>query len=355
MSIRLGVEAAQTGAATSAATTKAVAIVPVGRLLGATRMRHPLSTPVRSGGQWHPSERAVSVGDVDGLVVEDTLAQAVPEQLEPAVGEGAQGGVVAFAGGSFGVVELACPAGAAEAAEGPLLDGVAEVAVVGEPAGDDELALAGAPGDRRFAGVALERARRLELLRVVADLAGDPGGEAVTEARKAQVDLAAREALPPFVLARLLCSAAAGGAEQQLAHPPLPGASLAADREQLLGGEPDRVGLGADEIGARLELVGRERRLDPVSEALGPAMVAGAGVLDELLASGAGERLHARPALEQPQEDGRAEIGAGDLKRGREGAEQVLAEPVQEPPLVPGCPLVVAGDRAQLEIGRAHV
>jgi hypothetical protein len=123
---------------------------------------------------------------VDGLVVEDAAVQAVPEHFEPTVFERAACGVVAFAGRPLLVVELARPGRAAQAAEGPLVDGVAEVAVVGEAAADDELALAGAAGDGRLAGVALERVRRLELVGMVADLAGDPGGEAVTEAGKAQ-------------------------------------------------------------------------------------------------------------------------------------------------------------------------
>src|SRR2546429_9519780 len=110
-------------------------------------MRHPLSTPERSGRFRERLEGLVSVGGVDGFVVGRAAAEAVPEDFEPAVAECAQGGVVAFAGGAFLVVEGARPWGAAEAAERPLVDGVAEVAVVGEPAADDELALAGAAGD----------------------------------------------------------------------------------------------------------------------------------------------------------------------------------------------------------------
>jgi hypothetical protein len=130
-----------------------------------------------------------------------------------------------------------------------LLDGIPEVAVVGEAAGDHELALARAARHGRLAGVAVQRARRLELFGMVADLAGDPGGEAVTEARHAQVDLAAREALPPLLLSRLLGASAPRRAEQELAHPSLPGSPLLPDREQLAGGEADRVRLGPGEVG----------------------------------------------------------------------------------------------------------
>jgi hypothetical protein len=64
------------------------------------------------------------------------------------------------------------------------LDGVGQVAVAGQPGGHDQLGLAGAAGDGRFAGVALQRVRRRVVVDVVADLAGDPGGEAVTEPGK---------------------------------------------------------------------------------------------------------------------------------------------------------------------------
>jgi hypothetical protein len=59
---------------------------------------------------------------VDAFVVEDAEAQTVPQDFEPAVAELAQGGVVVVAFGDLGVVELAGPGGAGEAAERPLLD-----------------------------------------------------------------------------------------------------------------------------------------------------------------------------------------------------------------------------------------
>ena len=102
-------------------------------------MRHPLSTP-DSGGV---SEGSVAVGDMHGLVVEHTLGEAVPQDFEPAVAQGAQRGVVALSGGDFAVVELTGPAALGEAAERPLVDRGAEVVVVRQPAGDDEIALPG--------------------------------------------------------------------------------------------------------------------------------------------------------------------------------------------------------------------
>jgi hypothetical protein len=63
-----------------------------------------------------------------------------------AVGQGAQGRVVALARRDFPVVELAHPDAAGQAAEGPLVHGGAQVVVVRQAAGDDEFAAAGAAG-----------------------------------------------------------------------------------------------------------------------------------------------------------------------------------------------------------------
>jgi hypothetical protein len=46
--------------------------------------------------------------------------------------------------------------------------------VVREPAGDDDVALAGAAGDRRGTGVALQPAGVVELGDLFTDLTGDP-------------------------------------------------------------------------------------------------------------------------------------------------------------------------------------
>src|SRR5208283_2084169 len=105
----------------------------------------------------------------------------VPEDFEPAVAECAQGGVVVLAAGALGVVEVPGPGGTAQAGEGPLVHGVSQVAVAGEPVGDDQVTLARAAGDWCAPGVALQGVRRGELLDVLADLSGDPGGETATE------------------------------------------------------------------------------------------------------------------------------------------------------------------------------
>src|SRR5690242_2675475 len=101
---------------------------------GGRPMRHPLST---SGSE---SSCAVAVGRVGGLVVEGAQVQAVPQDFVPAVAEFAQGGMVGVAGGGLGVVELTGPGRAGQAAERPLLDGLAQMAVIGQAAGDGELA-----------------------------------------------------------------------------------------------------------------------------------------------------------------------------------------------------------------------
>jgi hypothetical protein len=65
-----------------------------------------------------------------------------------------------------------------------------------------------------------------------ADVPGRPGGETVTQAREAQVDLTAGKRLPLEVLIGL-GSSGSGDAEQQLAHPFVPDPSLRSDGQQL--------------------------------------------------------------------------------------------------------------------------
>src|SRR5207253_5205263 len=73
---------------------------------------------LRRSGRYR-AEGPVAVGDVDGLVVGHVVGEAVPEDFEPAVAEGAQGRVVVLAAGALGVVELPGPGGAAQAGERP--------------------------------------------------------------------------------------------------------------------------------------------------------------------------------------------------------------------------------------------
>src|SRR5262245_22545052 len=122
--------------------------------------------------------------------------------------EGPQGRVVALAAGTLGVVELPGPGGAPQAGKRPFVYRVGQIAVAGQPVGDHQVALAGAAGDRGAPGIALQRVRRGELPYVLADLTGDPGGETATEARKAQVDLAARKRIPRLVVGLVLAGRA---------------------------------------------------------------------------------------------------------------------------------------------------
>jgi hypothetical protein len=243
-------------------------------------MRHPLSTS-RGG-----FEGSFAVAGVDVFVVVHAQAQAVPQDFEPAVAEGAQGGVVGFACGDLGVVELAGPGGAGQAAKGPLLDGFAEVAVVGQAAGDEEFAATGASGDGGAACVALQRVRRGELIPVLADLAGDPGGETITQARHAQVDLAARERLPRVGVLDGVVAAGAGGAEQQFAHAAFPGAPLGVQQQQLGGGQADGPGFGAGQFGPHRQAWRGEGGGDAVGETGRPAVLVRAGEGLQLSAGG---------------------------------------------------------------------
>jgi hypothetical protein len=158
------------------------------------------------------------------------------------------------------------------------VDGVGEVAVTGQPAGDEQLAFAGASGHRGLAGIALQRVRCLELFGMVADLTGDPGRETVTQARKAEVDLAAQQRRAPvtFGLGWQDAAAASGCAQQQLTHAPLPGSTLGADEQQLRDRELDGVDLGLGKCRAGGEVLAAQRLLDTVGEPVGVAAVGAA-------------------------------------------------------------------------------
>jgi hypothetical protein len=104
---------------------------------------------------------------------------------------------------------------------------------------------------------------------------------------------------------------------------------LAADRQELDGGQPDGVGFGADQVVAWGEVVGGQRPLDAVGEGPGPAVTPLAGEAFQLSARGGGERGPGWPAFQEPQHGRGAQVVAGDLQGGRVGGQQVLAEPVE--------------------------
>jgi hypothetical protein len=207
-------------------------------------MRHPLSTS-GSGGV---SKGPVAVGDVYGFVVEHALSQAVPQDFQPSVAQGPQGGVVALSGGDFAVVKLAGPAAVQQTAKRPLVNRGAEVMIVRQAAGDDEVTFLRPAGDRGGAGVALQTAGTVELVDVFADLARDPGGEQIPEPGHAQVDLTARERLARVGVLGGVIAPGAGPAEQQLGHPSLPAATGLVQGQQLDCGQPDPGSLGSHEV-----------------------------------------------------------------------------------------------------------
>jgi len=282
------------------------------------------------------------------LVIEDALAQAVPEHLEPAVSKGPQRRVVAFVACPLGVVELASPARVPEAGQGPLLDSVVEEVVARQALGHDDLGLARAPRDRRLAGVACERVRRLERFGVIADLTGDPGGETVTEAGKGQVDLAARERLPHVGVLHGLVASGVWAAQEQLAHALLPDSTLVAEEQELRGSQCDGGGLRPHEVVPCAEVLDRERLADPGHELLRPAVVTGPGEGFEFGVARPGQLVLGGPTLEHSQDSGRPEIVTADRERSRTHDDEVGPQPVDQPSLVAGGPFVISGDRTQL-------
>ena len=139
-----------------------------------------------------------------------------------------------------------------------------------------------------------------------------------------------------------------GGTEQQLTHAPFPAAPLDTDHQQLGGGQPDGVGLGADQVVPWGEVVAGEGGGDLVGEPHRPAVAAGPGEGDQLLAGGHRQQVAGRPLLQRLKHGRAAQIIAGHQRCGWEGRQQILAEPVEQPPLIAGGTLVVTGDRAQL-------
>ena len=162
---------------------------------------------------------------------------------------------------------------------------------------------------------------------MVADLTGDPGRETVTQARKAEVDLAARHRLAPvaFGLGWQGAAAASGCAQQQPPHAPLPGSALGADEQQPGDHELDGVDFGLGQCLAGGEVLAAQRLTDTASEPLWVAAVGGAGEGDQFLAGGGGQGGRGRPALQHAQEGGGAHVRPSDLDRGGEDGQQIGA------------------------------
>src|SRR5258707_13892427 len=90
-------------------------------------------------------------GGVAGVVVRDLILPAAYEDAYPAEGEGTDGGVVAFAGGSLAVVEGGRPSTMGDRAAGELVQGLTDGLWTGpahvDPAG-------GSAGDRQGSNAA---------------------------------------------------------------------------------------------------------------------------------------------------------------------------------------------------------
>jgi hypothetical protein len=159
---------------------------------------------------------------------------------------------------------------------GPLVHGRAEVAVVRQPAGDDQFATARSSGYRGGAGVALQRVRRVKLLDVVTDFAGDAGGEAIPEAGEAEVDFIARDRFSRVGIPGLVGAALAAIAQQELTHAAHPVPPGLAQGQQLGRGERDGGGLSPDQVVAHRQLLGGQGVKDTHREPARPAMARGA-------------------------------------------------------------------------------
>jgi hypothetical protein len=83
---------------------------------GRTMTEAAVSHPLAISGLGGLGEGAVAVGDVGGLVIQLAADETVPQDLQPAVAEGPEGGVVGRAAAALGVVELPGPARVAQRA-----------------------------------------------------------------------------------------------------------------------------------------------------------------------------------------------------------------------------------------------
>ena len=253
-------------------------------------------------------------GGMGGLGVEHGVGEAVPEHLRPAVAERTQRGVVAVAAGGGGVVELAGPARRRPRADVPLVDGVGEVVMAVGAVGDHVRRRAGTAGHGRLAGVALEGVGRGELLDVVTDLGGHPGGETDSETGNAQVDLAARDPLPRGCLRGGSGPARGTGTQQQRLHASPPASALRAEALQLADRAADAVGPGRQHRGARDEAVSGQRRGHLVGEPVRLAVMPAPRPRPEGRPDRPGQACVRGPALERGQRGGSAQVVAGELR-----------------------------------------
>src|ERR1039457_2360104 len=127
------------------------------------------------------------------LVVDGAGLEASVQDADEPVGELAEGGGVLCGAGAFGVVEGPGAGRGGQGGEGLGHQRVGEPVVADEPGGDD-LLLSRRAGDRGGGGVVLAGLAAGVAVRVVAELAEDPGAEDGSQAGLGQVDLSVRAA-----------------------------------------------------------------------------------------------------------------------------------------------------------------
>src|SRR6266581_3510566 len=139
----------------------------------------------KSSGNLHKSRPC------DVLAVGLAFDEAAVQDAHQTIGQSAQSLMVGLAAGAQDVVSMPCAFGASERGERPLIAGVGEPAVPGNP-GEYDLASARGPRDRRGTRIALASLRMQKSGPVVTELGHSPGAEDNTESRQTEVDLGVR-------------------------------------------------------------------------------------------------------------------------------------------------------------------
>src|SRR5271165_6005647 len=143
------------------------------------------------GAEMSSGELVFVVGPGGFLVVEGAGLQTSVQDADEPVGDLAQGGVVLGTAGAFGVVEGPGAGRGAEGGEGLGHECVGEPVVADEP-GHDGFLLARGAGEGAGGGVVLAGFAGGVAVRVVAELAEDPGAEDGSQAGLGPVDLSVR-------------------------------------------------------------------------------------------------------------------------------------------------------------------
>src|SRR5260370_27077117 len=127
----------------------------------------------------------------DFLAVEGAGLQASVEDADEAVGDLAEGGIVLDLGGALLVVKGTGAGRGGQGSEGLGHESVGET-VIADEAGDDDFLLSGRASERGRSGVVLASLAAGVTVRVVTELAQDPGTESKAQPGLGQVDLSVR-------------------------------------------------------------------------------------------------------------------------------------------------------------------